>query len=210
MCKLVFNEKSSLVDQLNFFYFKWVFLLILSQLCKSSSWSCFNEKMRFFCKLILNVKIINACLFCDWFSLFDNHIKLIINFNLRLYNFNSVFRFFISVFMLKISIFKLCITILYHFSSFLMLLTSKTCSHITLYASKTSAMYFFKIIRTMLFFFCILTIMITIILIFAFLMYYSLNLAFSSSLTFSSHFWNWQWIFFHDMIFLVILTRICW
>ncbi len=49
-----------------------------------------------------------------------------------------------------------------------MLLTSKTCSHITLCASKMSAMYFFKIIRTMLFLFYILTIMMIIRLIFAF------------------------------------------
>ncbi len=90
---------------------------------------------------------------------------MIISFNLKLYDFNSVFRFFISVFVLKISIFKLC---MYHFSSFLMLLTSKTCFHIALYASKTSAVYFFKIIRTMLFFFCILTIVMTIRSIFAF------------------------------------------
>ncbi len=93
---------------------------------------------------------------------------MIISFNSRLYNFNSVFRFFISVFMLKISIFRLCMIILCYFSSFLMLLTSKTCFHIVLYASKTSAMYFFKIIRIMLFFFCILTIMMTIRSIFAF------------------------------------------
>jgi len=70
--------------------------------------------------------------------------------------------------MLKISIFRLCMIILCHFSSFLMLLTSKTCSHITLCASKMSAMYFFKIIRTMLFLFYILTIMMIIRLIFAF------------------------------------------
>ncbi len=83
---------------------------------------------------------------------------MIISFNLRLKNFNSVF-------MLKILIFRLC---MYHLSSFLKLLTSKTCSHIALYASKTSAMYFFKIIRTMLFLFCILTIMMIIRLIFVF------------------------------------------
>jgi len=94
-----------------------------------------------------------VCLFRDRFSLLDNHIELIISFNSRLKNFNSVFRFFISVFVLKISIFRLCITILCHFSSFLMLLTSKTCSHIALCASKTSAMYFFEIIRAMLFLF---------------------------------------------------------
>ncbi len=93
---------------------------------------------------------------------------MIISFNSRLKNFNSVFRFFISVFVLKISVSRLCMTILCHFSSFLMLLTSKTCSHIALCASKTSAMYFFKIIRTMLFFFYVLTIMTTIRLIFAF------------------------------------------
>ena len=93
---------------------------------------------------------------------------MIISFNSRLKNFNSVFRFFISVFMLKISIFRLCMIILCHFSSFLMLLTSKTCFHIALCISKTSAMYFFKIIRTMLFLFCILTIMMTIRSIFVF------------------------------------------
>jgi len=118
--------------------------------------------------LILNAKIVDAYLFRDRFSLFNNHIKLIISFNLKLYDFNSVFRFFISVFVLKISIFRLCMTILCHFSSFLMLLTSKTCFHIALCTSKTSAVYFFEIIRTMLFFFCILTIMMTIRSIFAF------------------------------------------
>ncbi len=116
----------------------------------------------------MKAKIVDACLFRDRFSLLDNHIELIISFNLRLKNFNSVFRFFISVFVLKISIFRLCMTILCHFSSFLMLLTSKTCSHISFYASKTSAMYFFKIIKAMLFFFCILAIMMTIRSIFAF------------------------------------------
>ncbi len=70
--------------------------------------------------------------------------------------------------MLKISIFRLCMTILYHFSSFLILLTSKTCFHIALCASKMSAMYFFKIIKVMLFFFSILTIMTTLRSIFAF------------------------------------------
>jgi len=49
-----------------------------------------------------------------------------------------------------------------------MLLTSKTCFHIALCASKTSAMYFFKIVKAMLFFFSVLTIMMTIRLIFAF------------------------------------------
>jgi len=70
--------------------------------------------------------------------------------------------------MLKISIFRLCITILCHFSSFLMLLTSKTCFHIALCASKTSAMYFFKIVKAMLFFFSVLTIVTTLRSIFAF------------------------------------------
>jgi len=70
--------------------------------------------------------------------------------------------------MLKISIFRLCMTILCHFSSFLMLLTSKTCFYIAFCASKTSALYFFKTVRAMLFFFCVLTIMMTIRLIFAF------------------------------------------
>jgi len=116
----------------------------------------------------LKAKIVNACLFHDRFSLLNNYIELIISFNSRLKNFNSVFRFFISVFMLKISIFRLCMTILCYFSSFLMLLTSKTCSHIALCASKTSAMYFFKIIKAMLFLFCVLTIMMTIRSIFAF------------------------------------------
>jgi len=90
------------------------------------------------------------------FHFVNNHIKLIISFNLRLKDFSSIFKFFISIFMLKISIFRLCIIILCHFSSFLMLLTLKTCSHIALCASKVSVIYFFKIIKTILFFFCIL------------------------------------------------------
>ncbi len=49
-----------------------------------------------------------------------------------------------------------------------MLLTSKTCFHTAFCTSKTSAMLFFKTVRTMLFFFCILTIMTTIRSIFAF------------------------------------------
>ncbi len=49
-----------------------------------------------------------------------------------------------------------------------MLLTSKTCSHIALCADKTSAMYFFKIVKAMLFFFNVLTIMTTLKSIFAF------------------------------------------
>jgi len=49
-----------------------------------------------------------------------------------------------------------------------MLLTSKTCFHIALCASKTSAMYFLKTVKAMLFFFCVLTIMMTIRSIFAF------------------------------------------
>ncbi len=49
-----------------------------------------------------------------------------------------------------------------------MLLTSKTCFHIALYASKASAMYFFETVRTMLFPFCVLTIVTTIRSIFAF------------------------------------------
>jgi len=116
----------------------------------------------------LKTKIVDACLFRDRFSLLDNYIELIISFNSRLKNSNSVFRFFISVFVLKISVSRLCMTILCHFSSFLMLLTSKTCFHIALCASKTSAMYFFKIVRAMLFPFCVLTIMTTIRSIFAF------------------------------------------
>ncbi len=93
---------------------------------------------------------------------------MIISFNLKLYDSNSVFRFFISVFMLKILISRLCMIILCHFSSFLMLLTSKTCFYIALYASKASAMYFFKTVKAMLFLFCILTIVTTIRSIFAF------------------------------------------
>ncbi len=116
----------------------------------------------------MKAKIVDACLFRDRFSLLNNYIELIISFNSRLKNFNSVFRFFISVFVLKISIFRLCMTILCHFSSFLMLLTSKTCFHIALCASKTSAMYFSKIIKTMLFLFCVLTTVTTIRSIFAF------------------------------------------
>ncbi len=49
-----------------------------------------------------------------------------------------------------------------------MLLTSKTCFHIALCASKTSAMYFFEIVKAMLFFFSVLTIVTTLRSIFAF------------------------------------------
>jgi len=49
-----------------------------------------------------------------------------------------------------------------------MLLRSKTCSHIALCASKVSAIYFFKIVKTMLFFFCVLTTVVIKRLIFAF------------------------------------------
>ncbi len=93
---------------------------------------------------------------------------MIISFNSELYFSSSILRYFISIFMLKILIFRLCMTILYHFSSFLMLLTSKTCFHIALCASKTSAMYFFEMIKTMLFLFSVLTIVMTLRSIFAF------------------------------------------
>jgi hypothetical protein len=46
--------------------------------------------------------------------------------------------------------------ILCHFSSFLMLLTLKTCSHITLCVSKVSVVYFSETIKAMLFLFCVL------------------------------------------------------
>jgi len=49
-----------------------------------------------------------------------------------------------------------------------MLLTSKTCFHIALCASKTSAMYFFETVRAMLFPFCVFAIVATIRSIFAF------------------------------------------
>jgi len=49
-----------------------------------------------------------------------------------------------------------------------MLLTSKTCSHIALCASKTFVMYFFEIVKAMLFFFNVLTIVMIIRSIFAF------------------------------------------
>ncbi len=117
---------------------------------------------------ILNISIIKAWFFLALFSSFDNHIELIISFNSELYFFNSILRYFILILMLKILIFRLCMTILCHFSSFLMLLTSKTCFHIALCASKTSAMYFFKIIKAMLFFFSILTIVMTLRSIFVF------------------------------------------
>ncbi len=103
----------------------------------------------------LKAKIVDACLFRDWFSLLNNHIKLIISFNLRLKDFYSIFGFFISLFVLKISIFWLCMMILCYFSSFLMLLASKICFHIALCASNASAIYFFEIINAMLFFFCV-------------------------------------------------------
>ncbi len=62
MCKLVFNEELSLVDQWNFFCFEWVFLLILSWLCKSSSWDYFNDKMYSFRRFVFNraTRLINA------------------------------------------------------------------------------------------------------------------------------------------------------
>jgi len=49
-----------------------------------------------------------------------------------------------------------------------MLLTSKTCSHIALCASKASAVYFSEIVRTMLFPFCVLATVTTIRSLFAF------------------------------------------
>jgi len=62
VCKLVFNEELSLINQWNFFRFKWVFLLTLSWSCKFLSRSHFNDKMHFFCKLIFNwaTRLINA------------------------------------------------------------------------------------------------------------------------------------------------------
>ena len=62
MCKLIFDEKLSLVDQWDFFRFEWVFLLTLSQSCKFSSWSHFNDKMCSFCRFIFNqaTRLINA------------------------------------------------------------------------------------------------------------------------------------------------------
>ena len=62
MCKLVFDEKLSLVDQWNFFRFEWVFLLILSWSCKFSSWDCFNDKTCSFRKFVFNraTRSINA------------------------------------------------------------------------------------------------------------------------------------------------------
>ncbi len=51
--------------------------------------------------------------------------------------------------MLKILIFRLCI-ILYHFSFFLILLTSNICFHISLCFSKAFAMYFSEIIKAIL------------------------------------------------------------
>jgi len=143
---------------------------------------------------------------------------LIISFNLKFYDSNSVFRFFISVFVLKISVFRLCMIILCHFSSFLMLLTSKTCSHIALCASKTSAMYFFKTVRTMLFLFCVLTIVMTIRSIFAF--FNVLFIVFKSSVlifeidnesSFAIRYFLWFWREFlgNQILFACICIRIC-
>ncbi len=62
MCELVFDEELSLVDWWDFFHFKWVFLLILSQSCKFLSWSCFNDKTCSFRKFVFNraTRLINA------------------------------------------------------------------------------------------------------------------------------------------------------
>jgi len=108
--------------------------------------------------LILNISIIEAWFFLALFSSFDNHIKLIISFNSELYFFSLILRYFISIFMLKILIFRLCITILYHFSFFLILLTSNICFHISFCFSRAFAMYFSEIIRAILLSFCVLII----------------------------------------------------
>ncbi len=62
MCELVVDEESSLVDQWDFFHFKWVFLLILSRSCKFSSQDHFNYKMCSFHRFIFNqaTRLINA------------------------------------------------------------------------------------------------------------------------------------------------------
>ena len=70
--------------------------------------------------------------------------------------------------MLKISIFRLCITILYHFSFFLILLTSNICFHISLCFSRAFAMYFSEIIKTILLSLCVLVTVVTIMSDFAF------------------------------------------
>ena len=75
---------------------------------------------------------------------------MIISFNSELYFSSSILRYFISIFMLKILIFRLCIIILYHFSFFLILLTSNICFHISLCSSKVFMMYFSKIIKAIL------------------------------------------------------------
>ncbi len=75
---------------------------------------------------------------------------IVISFNSELYFFSSILRYFISIFMLKILIFRLCITILYHFSFFLILLTSNICFHISLCFSRAFAMYFSEIVKAIL------------------------------------------------------------
>ncbi len=171
--------------------------------------------LRKFCSLDTNnIKFLmswsNRCYKSVWIYYYYNHIKLIISFNLRLKNFNLVFRFFISVFMLKISIFRLCIIILCYFSSFLMLLTSKTCFHIALCASKTSAIYIFNIIKTLLFFFCILTIMMTIRSIFVFFnaLFIESRIFIIFKVQFSFLRLTMNLLSWYD--FFVILTRISW
>ncbi len=93
---------------------------------------------------------------------------MIISFNSELYFFSSILRYFILIFMLKILIFRLCITILYHFSFFLILLTSNICFHISLCFSRAFAMYFSEIIRAILLSLCVLVTVATIMSDFAF------------------------------------------
>ncbi len=64
--------------------------------------------------------------------------------------------------MLKILIFRLCITILYHFSFFLILLTSNICFHISFCFSRAFVMYFSEIIKAILLSLCILVTVATI------------------------------------------------
>ncbi len=144
-------------------YSRYLIIWYVNLVVKTHFFRCFYAST-----LILNVNIIEAWFFLALFSSFDNHIELIISFNSELYFFSLILRYFILIFMLKILIFRLCITILYHFSFFLILLTSNICFHISLCFSKAFAMYFSKIIRTILLSFCVLVTVVTIMSDFAF------------------------------------------
>jgi len=62
VCEFIFDEESSLVDWWDFFHFKWVFLLTLSQLCKFLSQDYFDDKTCSFHRFVFNwaIRSINA------------------------------------------------------------------------------------------------------------------------------------------------------